>query len=298
MGEDILNLENKPENIELLAAQKQLYIIAKRVFAVQIFFTAIVVVLLSIINQFTDIGKLISIYSIVIAFVDLLLIKDLIKNYKEKAARIQEQFDTTVLSITKNSLIEIVNPEYIFRYAKKHKRIDLFYSKLKDWYSTSIKDIDSPIAKIICQRSNFVYDFTLRKNYNLILSIIIGFLSLVIVSLAAIKESNIADFFLTGLLPILPIFMLFINLVKENSSSIRNLDKLKQVADDCWTRVLGNEQLDVDAIGRRLQDSIYQNRINSPLIFEWFYNFKRKQLEEEMYYSVDRLVNDYKATNA
>ncbi len=47
MGEEIINKENRPENIELLAAQKQLYIIAKRVFALQIILTSIVVVLLS-----------------------------------------------------------------------------------------------------------------------------------------------------------------------------------------------------------------------------------------------------------
>ncbi len=248
--------------------------------------------------MFVDTSKILSIYSIVIAFIDLLLIKDLIKKYKEKAARIQEQFDTVVLSIPHNNLIEKVDLEEIGRYAMKHKKIDPTYSKLKNWYSTSIKEINNPIASIVCQRSNFVYDFTLRKNYNLVLSIIVGVMSLIVTILAIINESNLIDFFLTGILPVLPILMLFIQILKDNNSSNENLEKLKQAANESWDRVLINQPIDIQQTSRNLQDKIFQNRINSPLIFEWFYKIKRKQLEEEMYYSVDRLVTEYKATNA
>lgn len=298
MGEEIINRENTPENIELLAAQKQLYIIAKRVFVAQIVLTSVVVVLLSISNLFVDTSKILSIYSILIAFIDLLLIKDLIKKYKDKAAKIQEQFDTTVLSIPINNLIEKVDLEEIGRYARKHKKIDPLYSKLKNWYSTSIREIDNQIARIVCQRSNFVYDYTLRKNYNLSLSILIAVMSLIVIVLAIVNESNLIDFFLTGVLPVLPILMLFVQILKDNKTSNNNLEKLKQVANDSWVKVMDNQPIDIVQTSRNLQDMIFQNRINSPLIFEWFYNIRRKQLEEEMYYSVDRLVADYKATNA
>jgi len=297
MGEEIINKENYTENIELLAAQKQLYIIAKRIFVFQIILTSVVVVLLSIFNLFVDTSKILSVYSILIAFIDLLLIKDLIKRYKDKAARIQEQFDTMVLSIPTNTLIEKVDLEEIGRYARKHKKIDPIYSKLKNWYSTSIKEIDNPVARIVCQRSNFVYDFTLRKNYNLALSILIGVMSLIVIVLAIVNESNLIDFFLTGVLPILPILMLFVQVLKDNKTSNNNLEKLKQVANESWDKVLNNQPIDISQTSRNLQDMIFQNRINSPLIFEWFYNIKRKQLEEEMYYSVDRLVVEYKAAN-
>ncbi|PKH50345.1 hypothetical protein CXF68_06360 [Tenacibaculum sp. Bg11-29] len=298
MGEEIINKENYSENIELLAAQKQLYIIAKRVFALQIILTSVIVVALSIINLFTDTGKLLSVYSVLIAFLDLLLIKDLIKNYKDKAAKIQEQFDTIVLSIPPNTLIEKVDLEEIGRYARKHKEIDPTYSKLKNWYSISIKEINNSIAKIVCQRSNFVYDYTLRKNYNLALSILIGAMCLTVIVLAIINESNLIDFFLVGVLPILPILMLFVQVLKDNKNSNTNLVKLKQVANESWNKVLNNQPIDISQTSRNLQDMIYQNRINSPLIFEWFYNLKRKQLEDEMYYSVDRLVAEYKVTSA
>lgn len=298
MGEEIIIKENRAENIELLAAQKQLYIIAKRIFVLQIIATTLIVVLLSILNVFIDASKILSIYSVIIAFLDLLLIKDLIKKYKEKAAKIQEHFDTKVLSIPINSLIDKVDSEEIIRYAKKHKRIDPTYLKLKNWYSTSISEIKNPIAKIICQRSNCVYDFTLRKNYNLVLSILVVMMSLIVLILALINKTSLVDFILTGILPILPILMLFVQIIKDNNSSNENLIRLKQVANDSWQKVLANEQIDIEQISRNLQDKIFQNRINSPLIFEWFYKIKRKQLEEEMYYSVDKLVTEYKATNA
>ncbi len=297
MGEEIINKENYSENIELLAAQKQLYIIAKRIFVLQIILTSAIIVVLSILNLFADTSKILSVYSILIAFIDLLLIKDLIKKYKDKAARIQEQFDTTVLSIATNTLIEKVDLEEIGRYARKHKKIDPIYSKLKNWYSTSIKEIDNPVARIVCQRSNFVYDSTLRKNYNLALSILIGVMSLIVIVLAIINESNLIDFLLTGVLPVLPILMLFVQILKDNKTSNNNLEKLKQIANESWDKVLNNQLIDINQTSRNLQDMIFQNRINSPLIFEWFYNVKRKQLEEEMYYSVDRLVADYKAKN-
>ena len=80
--------------------------------------------------------------------------------------------------------------------------------------------------------------------------------------------------------------------------SNKTLTKLKQIANQTWTSVLAREQINTREINRQLQDKIFQNRIDSPLIFEWFYNIKRKQLEEEMYYSIEKLVDEYKTTNA
>ena len=297
MGEDIVIKENDPNNIELLAAQKQLYLRAKKIFLIQILFTSVIIVLLSILNLFYNFSKIISIYSLLISLIDLLLIKDSINNIKIQAAGIQEQFDTEVLSIPRNNIIEEVDSEIICRFSKQHRKIDKDYSKLKDWYSTSIKEINGPISKIICQRSNIVYDYTLRKNYNIFLSILIGFMCLVVLVLSIIKEDNLATFILTGLLPIFPILSLLIQVLKDNRSSNKTLEKLKKTADDIWNKVLIGHEINLLDNSRSLQNIIYQNRINSPLIFEWFYNLKRKQLEEEMYYSVERLVTNYKAKN-
>ncbi|MDX2360837.1 MAG: S-4TM family putative pore-forming effector [Crocinitomicaceae bacterium] len=294
MGGEIIELENRPQNIELLAAQKHLYIIAKRYFVLQIILTTFVVVTLAVIHFFKDIGEIISIYSVFIAFIEVLFLKVIINRYKEKAASIQEMFDIKVLSIGRNALIEQVDLEEVGRYAKLHKKIDPTYGKLKNWYSSSIKDINSPVAKIICQRSNCVYDFTLRRNYNISLSILLGALSLTVISLGAYKESSVPQFFIIGVLPVLPMFLLFIQLYKDNNDSNNTLNRVKLVANNSWTKVLNRDDIDVSVVSRQLQDRIYQNRVSSPLIFEWFYNIKRKKLEEEMYYSVDKLVQEYR----
>ena len=71
------------------------------------------------------------------------------------------------------------------------------------------------------------------------------------------------------------------------------LNKLKKVSSKAWEKVISKNDIDIPKTTRQLQNKIFKNRKNSPLIFDWFYNFHRKSLENEMNYSVEQLVAQY-----
>jgi hypothetical protein len=84
-------------------------------------------------------------------------------------------------------------------------------------------------------------------------------------------------------------------LVKEHRTSLQNLDSLNASITSLWSDVLEGTAKDAEATVRQVQDKIYQNRKASPLIPEWFYDWQRPGLEQQMYYGVDELVQQYKS---
>jgi len=79
----------------------------------------------------------------------------------------------------------------------------------------------------------------------------------------------------------------------ENGVSKDSLDELRSEIESIWNKLLSDSRIDIEYKARAIQDKIFLNRKNSPLIFDWFYNKKRNQLEREMYFSVEKLVQEY-----
>ncbi len=297
MGPQILESQNCIDNLRCLAAQRQLYSNAKNIFSAQIALSIITVVILSLINLKWEIQWLIATYCVIITIIDLAVITELLNSLKNEAAKIQELFDTNVLKINWNTLIDKPDNEIIFRHSEKYRKTEPTFDSLKNWYSPEIKNIQSEIAKIICQYSNCSYDHNLRKDFNTKLTLLAGISALFIIIFSSIKGVTIENFFITVLLPLLPIIIFTIQKYKENNKSIDTSIKMKQLALNSIEK-LTDETVDILALSRELQNTIYQNRKDSPLIFDWFYKSSRNKLESEMDYSVESLVKQFlKQTN-
>lgn len=286
--------QNEMDNLRCLAAQRQLYSNAKSIFALQIVLTILVIVALSIVNVFYDIEWILASASVLITLLDLTFLHEQLTFYKEMAAGIQELFDSTVLDIEWNSLIERPRYETIYRYSEDYKKNEDDYASLKDWYSSKIEELDSTEAKIICQRSNCAYDYSLRENYINKLVLFAAFSGVLIVVLGLIKGVTLENFFVILLLPLLPIMTFSIQKLQENKKSISALNKMRDAANELWNKLLINEVVETDRIVRQLQNGIYLNRKESPLIFDWFYKLSRNKLEDEMNYNVEQLIKEYK----
>lgn len=150
------------------------------------------------------------------------------------------------------------------------------------------------MAKIICQRSNCVYDYSIRKSFSnaILLILIVTLLSLVIIGF--IKGLTLQNFFLSVVFPCLPGIILLFKQLKNNAAAQKSSHNLKAIVEDVWGKTLKSEDQNINHIARKLQDKIFLNRKNSPLVFDWYYDIKRNQLEKEMYYSVKQLVKEYK----
>jgi hypothetical protein len=306
-GERIIEKENQQKNIERLAAQKEMYFTAKRLFFAQFIVTVVITialalaaVALSAFRSTTDLNWVRGSYGVMAAIVDLFLLNHFINQLRQRAAAIQELFDCDVLDLEWNNVCvgEKPKPEEIKKYADKHLKRVKSYDKLKTWYAETIKEVDGAAAKVICQRSNFAYDSTIRKSFLYwLVGIALAILVVVVVISLAINEQTRAVVSMS-LFPILPILVFLGKLAKEHHGSLHNLESLKSSIVSLWSDVLKGTARDVDTTIRQIQDKIYQNRKSSPLIPEWFYDRKRPGLEEQMYYGVDDLVEQYRKATA
>jgi SMODS-associating 4TM effector domain len=303
-GQIIVEKENLPKNIERLAAQNEIYFQAKRLFMLQFIVTGVVTILLALIavalsylSSTLDLNWVRGSYGVIAATGDLFLLNHFINQLRQKAACVQELFDCDVLGLQWNAVCcgEQIRPEDIKKYADKHLKRVKSYDKLKTWYADTIKEVDGPAAKVICQRSNFAYDAAIRKSFlfwvvGISLTILVGVLVIALIMNAPARA--IASM---SLFPILPILVFLGKLAKEHRASLQNLDSLNSAITRLWSEVLAGTAQNADGTIRQIQDKIYQNRKTSPLIPEWFFDWKRPGLEQQMYYGVDELVRQYQA---
>ena len=125
-GQSIVERENLPKNLERLAAQKELYFRAKRLFTLQLFLTVVITLCLTVASLVFNIPDWVrGFYGVVVTILDLLLLNRFINKFRQKAASIQELFDCHVLGLERNSVLVSEEP------------ISSLFFKLSDiWHSS------------------------------------------------------------------------------------------------------------------------------------------------------------------
>lgn len=301
IGASIVERENLEINIERLAAQRELYALGKTYFNLQLLLNLVIPVCLItgslVLAHFytIKIDWIKAVYGFVVVSLDYLVITNYITQYRQKAALIQEVFDCDVLNIEWNKIHvgDKPLPEDVKKYSDKHKARVKDISNLKDWYATSIKEVSNNGAKVICQRSNFTYDYALRKRFITgVVTIAVG-LVIALLFFSTSKDMSMQSFFLFEIVPYAPILSMTQKLYKEHSDSIKTLESLKSAIQGTWASILKKEIVSEQTI-RQIQDKIYSNRKSSPFIPDWFYKVSRPKLEQQMYYSINQLVEEYK----
>ncbi len=301
-GKQIVAAENLERNIQKLSAQRELYSRAKTTLGWQVFLAVPVTLILAVFNLYFEVQYqqniewVVAGYAVILFIIDSFFLDRSISLKKEKAAKIQEQFDCEVLQIKWNKYLidEKPDSEDIIKFHNlrvKRKKVD----KFKNWYSEKISVIQNNVAKLICQRSNVMYDFALRRKF-LVWIISIGVISLIILSVIALmKDLSFRSYLVNAITPFLPLFTLATKLYQENKRSIENLISAKATIQQVWSEVIediNNEDISELAI-RGIQDRIFLNRKDNALIPDFIYNKLRKGLEEQMYFSVDELILEY-----
>jgi hypothetical protein len=258
---------------------------------------AVIAALLAAFTATPDLNWVRATYGLAAAGGDIFLLNHFINQLRQKAACVQEQFDCDVLNLHWNKVCcgEQPKPEDIKRYADKYLSRAKSYDKLQNWYAKTIAEVDGPAAKVICQRSNFAYDMAIRRSFLYwVVGICLVILTAILV-IALIVNASGRSIAAMSIFPILPVLVFAGRLVKEHLASLKNLDSLNASIMSLWSEILIGPALDVERTIRQIQDKLYLNRRSSPLIPEWFYTWKRPCLEEQMYYGVDELVQQYRA---
>lgn len=295
MDNYILTRENESSSIEKLAAQREIYSVAKSFFYLQTFIVVLSLVLLSFAQLFfskIDFTLIIATVSLLAVISDNLLDK-YVSSLKEKAAKIQEFFDTYVLKIKWNSILCLDKPEYdeIFKYFLSHKAKKKDFTKFTNWYEQEIVNVPEQAGKIICQKTNCNYDSTIRKKYNKVI-LLIGVTTILLIILFTIfSEITLSKILLTAIFPAVPIIQWTHKNIMANNDSIKNLEQLNSLINSTWNE-LKTGTVPSDVTIRQIQDGIYLNRKGSPLIPDFVYCKLRDKLELQSYYSVGQLVSE------
>ncbi len=293
---DIPIRQNEPRELERLAAQRELYSAAKNYFGLQTILTLLVPVILSVFSLFlVGVSPYSALYGVIVFVLDILFIEPAISRKKGKAAKIQELFDCSVLSLNHSPLkvVEDVNVEEVLLHYEAHKKIATNIEKIKDWYPKVVSRVDISIARIICQRSSCWWDKNLRKKYCALLKTITVLVPLTILVIGFLDDIPLIQFVLISS-ALVPFFQFTIKQYNDNKDMDWRLTKLASYINETWRGILANtiskNELDIEA--RRIQDGIYDNRVNAPLIFDIFYKWFRDKDELTMNRTAEILVEE------
>lgn len=294
-GKKILENQNLDINIDKLLAQRRLYSNAKKVNYLLIAITVLLPISISFFTNFTsfkidDKNWIYVIYAIV-AIIGEKILGVYIDRCKKTAASIQEDFDTTIFLLPENELLNTryIDLEIIHKYSKKDKLNSKKVEKVSNWYSKEISNIQTNIAILFCQRMNICYDQNIKKKYSTLLVIlsIITFSILFVFSM--INDFKLQKFLIEVIFPSMPLFMFTYKEFKTNLETVDNLQKLREIIEDKLNSASINDSINIEEL-RKIQDRIYQNRILSPLIPNFIYNFLWGELEDQMNYSVKNKI--------
>ena len=288
--------QNMPRQLERLAAQRYLYSTAKHFLTGQLFLDLLSPIVLAVlVALFPGFG----IYGALIAL--LILVSDsylesLQSSKREQAAGVQELFDCELLGLECHDLIarNIPDTVEIMEAAEKYKRSDPTYKALIDWYSPEVDKLPLYLARLVCQRTNCLWDVQLRRKYLQAVGIIFFILFAIVVTVALVKGLTVGNFLLVIVAPLLPAIGWVIRELRGQNEAIRRKDELKRYAEELWADAI-RKRVPVEEIERKsrgLQDQIYNNRRNNPLILDAFYKCLRPKNEAQMNRSAKELVDE------
>lgn len=296
---DIPQKQNFPDQLEKLAAQRQLYSDAKALQFISVLITVPLAIIWSIIIVFfPNMTVYAGLWGIIASLLETLVFANIQKSLQEKAAKIQQLFDCEVLQFNWLSLNcgLRVEPETIIDAANKFKIKEPNYASLIDWYSPTVGQLPLDQARVICQRSNVWWDAQLRRRYALAMITILFIVTLIVFLISLIGGLTLEKFLLAVIAPLAPAYVFGLRQYTEHKEAANRLDQLREDA-EALLQDLKNGKLtsqDLERESYTLQTQIYDHRRRSPLILDWFYSRLRRRNEEQMNRGAEDLVKELK----
>ena len=286
MSKNIFIAQNSEQNLILLAAQRHMYSNAKTCHKFRISFSVILAIVGPVLfYYFVNCRSIIMLIGAVWVLICEIFLKrresELIKN----AATIQEQFDVELFNLPWNEILanEKVTLEKI---QAANRKFNGNRNDLKNWYAdTSI--FPYPLNVMICQRSNIVWDWRLRRNYGYFIQFcaVIAFIGGIVFGL--VLNFGLYDY-LTGIF-ISQFAALHLGLeISRNQILIADEKEQKErKLNALIEKGLENPDSISVSLCRQIQDFIYSSRIRGSLIPDFYYNLFKEQYEFDMKSAVE-----------
>jgi hypothetical protein len=199
---------------------------------------------------------------------------------KKQAATVQEQFDLSLFGIPWNNTLvgNRLSPELIHAADRKFKgnREDL-----RDWYADT-ENVPSLMDVLLCQRSNLVWDWRLRRGYGWIVTVLTAAVFGVGVLLALSTNKTVADYILGLFIPSLSAYLQGIEVAKRHFRTVIEQEQLERQVSCLWDSGLQNTTIVTLNQVRCIQDCIFNFRSKGPLLPDFWYKLLRGKYQLDM----------------
>ncbi len=294
----IFEAQNEEKNIILLAAQRQLYSEGKMIqwylFVLVVPLTILVFILGKVISPLETFA---SIWGVIITLFEVIILKKE-NSFRNRAAKIQELFDTRVLQLKWNDVVCQAKPEsedYIAK-ANKHLRKPQNKEKLLNWYFENTDCLSLAYSRLICQRANLFWDSSLRRRFASILLWGLIILGIGIFIIASLLKTDVPSFVFSWLVPVVPAYIWGIIQFFSQRNAANDQEFLKVHLRKTWDDALEQkiDTINLEGISRDIQTKIYMIRKDTLPIPDVLYNGFRNKDQKIMYVSADQLCTEAK----
>lgn len=283
MNNGIMERQNAPENMKLLAAQKTFYTKAKLIAGSQASLACLTpligAIIVGIRPAFDDWAAMLGIFA---TLLDTAWLDPKQTDFRRCGANTQEQFDSAVLQTTCNVVLRgPCSPEEdIFEASLANSKAS---AKLTGWYPQAASEVPLSAGRLICQRTNVWWDAKLRKRYRAWILTAVVIFGISILGYDLHQELTLRKCVLGAAL-LLPLFQWAIRESRRQKDGAADLDRLRSYADDLWQHLLEGSitEATLHLKSNELQTAILIGRRERPVVFDWAYGLLRKKQEEQM----------------
>ncbi|MGD1448191.1 S-4TM family putative pore-forming effector [Vibrio harveyi] len=292
-------VQNSEIAIDKLAAQMQIYSDAKRLLGIYLLLSIPFMVTLNVIakpvllSDIFDIGatfdltNAIALFALFLTFIELIYLKPTVKNLKEKAAKIQEDFDCLVYGLEWNDILCGDRPceSEIATYSQKYTLKRRSRSVLHEWYTPDIGQLNKASSILLCQKENLGWDISQRNKFVTFINVLSLVALVLSIAVGLYLDLTLRSFILTVLIPCLPIVTFAISNHYDNKEAILDKQRLKSATEQVST--IQNPTI---KYARNIQNLIFLNRSSNSLIFDWFYRYLKDSNQQGVTYASRQLV--------
>jgi hypothetical protein len=293
----IVQRQEMPENIELLAAQRNIYSRAKNIIGFQMLLSVPIAICAAITTILKpELKGYVALWGILVVVFDLFVFTPWVKKLRDNAARIQEVFDTKVLGLDWNeiSVGKRPEPELVHEEAQKHSMNKEKIDGLKKWYPNIIDTVPEFCGIIISQRSNVWWDAIMRRKYALSVRVTLVFIALGLIGYGLYEKKDMFEFLAYIVAPLASTYVFGYRQMMEHSDAAERLDKLKELSEKIWSdAIAGKDAAALKLKCRALQDQIFEHRKKNPPIFDFVFRWFRDGNEVLMNKGAEALVKEY-----
>ncbi len=282
----IVQKQNLPSQIEMLAAQRNLYSTAKRIIGLQMILSgpiAVCATLLGIADP--NLKNYVTLWGLIVLIFDLTIFYPWQKKLRENGAKVQELFDCSVLSLSWNEIKagKKPDPELVHEQATKFGLDENDLAGLKDWYPVNVQTVPVQWGSIICQRSNVWWDSKLRRRYATTVFSALVVITLALLGYGVYMHKEMLEFIAYIAAPMASAYVVGYRQITEHRDAADRLDKLKDHAEKLWTEAISGATVgSLQVKARHLQDEIFDGRKRNPPIFDFIFKWFRTEHEVQM----------------